>query len=72
MRSLSPGMYFGELPLASDQHRSADVVARDGGACWRIPFAMIEAGLKIRLLSTIASRLAESLAEQARVRRLVG
>lgn len=59
------------MPLASVQPRSADVVTRDGGACWRIPFAAIDAGLKIRLLSTIASRLAESLAEQARVRRLV-
>jgi CRP-like cAMP-binding protein len=65
-------MYFGELPLASGQPRSADVVARDGGACWRVPFAAIEAGLKIRLLSTIASQLAERLAEQARVQRLVG
>ncbi|HYN77418.1 MAG TPA: glutaminase A [Lamprocystis sp. (in: g-proteobacteria)] len=72
LSTLSPGMYFGELPLASGQPRSADVVARDGGACWRVPFAAIEAGLKIRLLSTIASRLAERLAEQARVQRLVG
>ena len=57
--TLSPGMYFGELPLASGEPRSAEVVACDGGACWRIPYAAIEAGLKVRLLSTMAARLAE-------------
>ncbi len=72
LSTLSPGMYFGELPLASGQPRSADVVACDGGACWRIPFAAIATELKVRLLSTIASRLAERLAEQARVQRVLG
>ncbi len=66
--TLVPGMYFGELPLASGQPRSADVVARDGGTCWRIPFAAIDAGLRIRLLSTMAARLAERLAQQERMR----
>lgn len=72
LSTLGPGMVFGELPLASGQPRSAHVKAITPGACWRVPFTAIDGDLKIRLLSSIASRLAERLAEQARVLSLVG
>ena len=71
LSTLSPGMYFGELPLASGNPARPMWWRATAGPAGASPLRRSSAGLKIRLLSTIASRLAESLAEQARVRRLV-
>jgi glutaminase len=72
LSTLGPGMAFGELPLASGQPRSADLIARDGGTCWRVPYAALGDALKLRLLAVIASRLAERLADQAQALRIRG
>jgi glutaminase len=72
LATLGPGMVFGELPLASGHPRSADVVAPAGGACWEVPYAAIGAELKLKLLSSLATRMAELLAEQARLSSVTG
>jgi hypothetical protein len=51
---------------------NADLVAPAGGACWEIPYAAIGAELKLKLFSSLATRMAELIAEQAWLSRLTG
>ncbi|MBK1643326.1 glutaminase A [Thiocapsa imhoffii] len=62
--TLGPGLVFGDLPLATGRSRDHTVIAlNDRAACWRIPYRAIAPELKVQLLASLATRLAERLTE---------
>ncbi len=67
-----PGNYFGELPLASGGARTANVRAVTHATCIEVSYAALSEGLKVGLLSRMATDLARKLAGQARVQKVLG